>query len=56
MATLVPRCTATASTVVSVTPSSATPSYSVLRGRNSPMSTPLSVSDDSRASIASGML
>ena len=55
MATAVRRAAA-ASTVVSVAPSLATPSYSVWPGENSPISTSLSASDTSRASIPSGML
>ena len=42
MATSVRRCIASASTVVSVTPSATTASYSGRPGSNSPMSTPLS--------------
>ena len=56
MTTFVRRCVAAASTVVCVTPSLASPSYSSRFGENSPMSTPLRVSEASRASIASGML
>ena len=56
MATSVRGCIASASTVVSVTPSATTASYSVRPGSNSPNSTPLSVSEARRASIASGML
>ncbi len=53
MATSLRRCGAAVSTVVSVTPSSAIPAYSVRLGENWPMSTPLIVSETATGPVFS---